>query len=69
MMSKLNLWFCVLRAFNAIAVAILASLLCGESIGFVGGAGLVLGVIGLLLLKETCGTYGIFRIYAFNNKN
>ena len=32
-------------------MAILASLLFGESIGFVGGAGLVLGVIGLLLLK------------------
>ena len=32
-------------------MAILASLLFDESIGFVGGAGLVLGVIGLLLLK------------------
>ena len=32
-------------------MAILASLLLGESIGFVGGTGLVLGVIGLLLLK------------------
>ena len=31
-------------------MAILASLLLGESIGFVGGTGLVLGVIGLLLL-------------------
>ncbi|XP_030952853.1 WAT1-related protein At3g02690, chloroplastic-like isoform X1 [Quercus lobata] len=34
-----------------LTVAILASLLFGESIGFVGGAGLVLGVIGLLLLE------------------
>ena len=34
-----------------LTVAILASLLFGESIGFVGGTGLVLGVIGLLLLE------------------
>lgn len=32
-------------------VAILASLFFGESIGFLGAAGLVLGVIGLLLLE------------------
>ncbi|XP_010274925.1 PREDICTED: WAT1-related protein At3g02690, chloroplastic [Nelumbo nucifera] len=34
-----------------LTVAILASLLFGESIGFIGAAGLVLGVIGLLLLE------------------
>ena len=34
-----------------LTVAILASLLFGESIGIVGAAGLVLGVIGLLLLE------------------
>lgn len=34
-----------------LTVAILAALLFGESIGFVGAAGLVLGVIGLLLLE------------------
>lgn len=34
-----------------LTVAILASLLFGESIGYVGAAGLVLGVIGLLLLE------------------
>ena len=36
---------------QSLTVAILASLLFGESIGFVGGAGLVLGAIGLLLLE------------------
>ncbi|XP_041995263.1 WAT1-related protein At3g02690, chloroplastic-like [Salvia splendens] len=34
-----------------LTVAILASLLFGESIGYIGAAGLVLGVIGLLLLE------------------
>ncbi|CAN6558792.1 unnamed protein product [Malus baccata var. baccata] len=34
-----------------LTVAILASLFFGESIGFLGAAGLVLGVIGLLLLE------------------
>ncbi|KAF3444250.1 hypothetical protein FNV43_RR13940 [Rhamnella rubrinervis] len=34
-----------------LTVAILASLLFGESIGFVGAVGLVLGVVGLLLLE------------------
>ncbi|VFQ88170.1 unnamed protein product [Cuscuta campestris] len=34
-----------------LTVAILASLLFGESIGYVGAAGLVLGVVGLLLLE------------------
>lgn len=36
-----------------LTVAVLASLLFGETIGFIGAAGLVLGVIGLLLL-EVC---------------
>ena len=36
---------------QSLTVAILASLIFGESIGFVGGAWLVLGVIGLLLLE------------------
>ncbi|XP_043702696.1 WAT1-related protein At3g02690, chloroplastic isoform X2 [Telopea speciosissima] len=35
-----------------LTVAILAALLFGESIGFVGAAGLVFGVIGLLLLEH-----------------
>lgn len=34
-----------------LTVAVLAALLFGESIGFVGATGLVLGVIGLLLLE------------------
>ncbi|KAF7129471.1 hypothetical protein RHSIM_Rhsim10G0186700 [Rhododendron simsii] len=34
-----------------LTVAVLASLLFGETIGFIGAAGLVLGVIGLLLLE------------------
>lgn len=34
-----------------LTVAVLASLLFGESIGYVGAAGLVLGVVGLLLLE------------------
>lgn len=36
-----------------LTVAILAALLFGESIGIVGAAGLVLGVIGLLLLEAS----------------
>ena len=36
---------------QSLTVAILASLLFGESIGFVGGTGLVLGVMGHLLLE------------------
>lgn len=34
-----------------LTVAVLAALLFGESIGVVGAAGLVLGVIGLVLLE------------------
>lgn len=34
-----------------LTVAVLASLLFGESIGYIGAAGLVLGVVGLLLLE------------------
>lgn len=34
-----------------LTVAVLAALLFGESIGVVGSAGLVLGVLGLLLLE------------------
>ena len=34
-----------------LTVAVLAALLFGESIGIVGAAGLVLGVIGLVLLE------------------
>ncbi|KAL4598370.1 hypothetical protein ACB092_11G055100 [Castanea dentata] len=34
---------------QSLTLAILASLIFGESIGFVGGAGFVLGVMGLLL--------------------
>ncbi|KAG7985126.1 hypothetical protein I3843_03G009100 [Carya illinoinensis] len=40
-----------------LTVAILAALLFGESIGFVGAAGLVLGVIGLLLLEVPALTF------------
>ena len=36
-----------------LTVAVLAALLFGESIGVVGAAGLVLGVIGLVLLEVT----------------
>lgn len=38
-----------------LSVAVLAALLFGESIGLVGAAGLVLGVIGLLLLEVSTG--------------
>ena len=34
-----------------LTVAVLAALIFGESIGFIGAAGLGLGVIGLLLLE------------------
>ena len=37
-----------------LTVAVLAALFFGESIGYVGAAGLVLGVVGLLLLEVTC---------------
>lgn len=37
-----------------LTVAILAALLFDESIGLVGAAGLVVGVIGLLLLEVNC---------------
>lgn len=40
-----------------LTVAILASLLFGESIEYVGAAGLVLGVIGLLLLEVITPKY------------
>ncbi|XP_043702694.1 WAT1-related protein At3g02690, chloroplastic isoform X1 [Telopea speciosissima] len=40
-----------------LTVAILAALLFGESIGFVGAAGLVFGVIGLLLLEIPALTF------------
>ncbi|KAH6837655.1 nodulin MtN21 /EamA-like transporter family protein [Perilla frutescens var. hirtella] len=40
-----------------LTVAILASLLFGESIGYIGAAGLVLGVIGLLLLEVPALAY------------
>lgn len=41
-----------------LTVAILAAFLFGESIGFVGAAGLVLGVIGLLLLEVSFDVAG-----------
>nr|GMC96880.1 WAT1-related protein At3g02690, chloroplastic-like [Ipomoea batatas] len=41
-----------------LTVSILAALLFGESIGFIGAAGLVLGVIGLLLLEFSFGGSG-----------
>ncbi|KAI3982783.1 hypothetical protein MKX01_010266 [Papaver californicum] len=43
--------FQVIIDSHPLTVAILASLLFGESIGVVGAAGLVLGVVGLLLLE------------------
>lgn len=43
-----------------LTVAILASLLFGESIGYIGAAGLILGVIGLLLLEVS-----IFKVSTF----
>ncbi|KAG6436844.1 hypothetical protein SASPL_101748 [Salvia splendens] len=44
-----------------LTVAILASLLFGESIGYIGAAGLVLGVIGLLLLEVSIFKVSTFR--------
>ena len=49
--KSLNKLFQVIIDSQPLTVAVLASLLFGESIGFVGAAGLVLGVIGLLLLE------------------
>nr|POF19573.1 hypothetical protein CFP56_40239 [Quercus suber] len=46
---------------QSLTVAILASLLFGETIGFVGGAGLVLGVIGLFLLEIAVEAYSMRR--------
>ena len=52
-LTKLNSPFQVIIDSQPLTVAILASLLFGESIGAVGVGGLVLGVVGLLLL-EVC---------------
>lgn len=46
-------------------MAVLASLLFGESIGLVGAAGLILGVIGLLLL-EVCSFEDLYYISLYN---
>lgn len=46
-------------------MAVLASLLFGESIGLVGAAGLILGVIGLLLL-EVCSFEDLYYISRYN---
>lgn len=46
-------------------MAVLASLLFGESIGLVGAAGLILGVIGLLLL-EVCSFKDLHYISWYN---
>lgn len=48
-----NYYLQVIIDSQPLTVAILAALLFGESIGLVGAAGLVLGVVGLLLL-EVC---------------
>jgi hypothetical protein len=50
---KLKLPLQVIIDSQPLTVAVLASLLFGESIGAIGAGGLVLGVIGLLLL-EVC---------------
>ncbi|GER34774.1 nodulin MtN21 /EamA-like transporter family protein [Striga asiatica] len=42
-----------------LTVAILASLFFGESIGYIGAAGLVLGVLGLLLLEVPALTFDV----------
>ncbi|KAL8463588.1 hypothetical protein ACS0TY_034299 [Phlomoides rotata] len=42
---------CVIIDSQPLTVAIMASILFGESLGYVGVAGLVLGVVGLLLLE------------------
>ncbi|KAL8536753.1 hypothetical protein ACS0TY_012068 [Phlomoides rotata] len=41
----------VIMDSQPLTVAVLASLLFGESIGYIGSAGLVLGVVGLALLE------------------
>lgn len=48
-----------------LTVAILAAGLYGESIGFVGAAGLVLGVVGLLLLEVFNRNPKITSIYIY----
>ncbi|KAG5529853.1 hypothetical protein RHGRI_030281 [Rhododendron griersonianum] len=50
-LTSRNGLFQVIIDSQPLTVAVLASLLFGETIGFVGAAGLVLGVIGLLLLE------------------
>ena len=50
---------------QSLTVAILASLIFGESIGFVGGAGLVLGVIGLLLLEVNINAFEFRFVFQF----
>lgn len=52
-LTKLNSPSQVIIDSQPLTVAILASLLFGESIGAIGVGGLVLGVVGLLLL-EVC---------------
>lgn len=51
MYTVLTLELQVIIDSQPLTVAILAALFFGESIGFLGAAGLVLGVIGLLLLE------------------
>jgi hypothetical protein len=48
-----------------LTVAILASLLFGESIGAIGAGGLVLGVAGLLLLEVLLYAYASFKFKLF----
>lgn len=50
-----------------LTVAVLAALLFGESIGSVGAAGLVLGVMGLLLLEVILSGNNLF-LYLFSRE-
>jgi len=45
-----DIWQVIIDS-QPLTVAVLAALLFGESIGIVGAAGLVLGVIGIMLLE------------------
>nr|POE64493.1 hypothetical protein CFP56_36785 [Quercus suber] len=56
---QLNEW--LRRVRISLSVGLKARMSVGESVGFVGGTGLALGVIGLLLLKETCGIYAFLK--------
>ncbi|MCH91877.1 WAT1-related protein [Trifolium medium] len=53
----MDMWQVIIDS-QPLTVAVLAALLFGESIGAVGAAGLVLGVVGLVLLESNFSLWG-----------